>query len=237
MGDDEAKEGLTQPAQQPQQQYELPTITLVMLGVGVVLGGAFAALLIHLDPAVHTLEVRGAIALAVGSVIYWVISVLSSDVSIVDLWWPQSYVAQAWVFALSTDDGLTAPRKVLVLALVTVWGARLLGHLTLRKCREGWEEDRRYPERVLVLVRGQVPSVVFHLVSLLQVFVMQGSWMWLVGQSLLVVFVHGGVPDSCTAEDSLLCGFTPFDAAALAVWLVGFTFEAGSDLQLQLFRA
>lgn len=244
MGDnDEAKEGLTAapaaagPAQ-PQQQYALPTITLVMLGVGVLLGGAFTALLIHLDPDVRTLEVRGAIALGVGSAFYWLISVLSSDVSIVDLWWPQSYVAQAWVFALTTTDGLTAPRKVLVLALVTAWGLRLLGHLTLRKYREGWDEDARYPERVLVLVRGQVPSVVFHLVSLLQVFVMQGFWMWLVGQSLLVVFVHGAVPpESCAADDSLLCGFTPFDAVALAVWLVGFTFEAGSDLQLQLFRA
>jgi steroid 5-alpha reductase family enzyme len=237
----ESKEGLTGAAapgaEQPVQQYALPTVTLVGLGVGVVSASACTALLIHLDPAVGALQLDGAVALCAGSLFYWLLSVLSSDVSIVDLWWPQSYVLQAWVFAFSVPDGFSSTRKLATLALVSVWGARLAIHLTLRKWREGWEEDRRYPERVLVLVRGQVPSIVFHLVSLLQVFVMQGSWMWLVGQSLLVVFVHGESPE-CDDEPLLsTCGLGVFDAVAAALWLIGFVFEAGSDLQLQLFKA
>ena len=213
-------------------------MTLVMLSVGLTLAVTFTALLIHLDPAVRTLETAGALAVGASAAFYWLISVVSSDVSVVDLWWPQGYVLQAWVFALVADDGLSSPRKVAMLALVTLWGARLAAHLTLRKAREGWREDPRYPERVLVLVRGQVPSVVFHLVSLLQVFVMQSVWSWLVGQSLLVVFVHGALPESCADKSALsFCGATPVDAVALVVFLIGFTFEAGSDLQLQLFRA
>ncbi len=234
----ESKTGLT--GEQPAQtvQYALPPSTLVALGVGVVLASASTAALIHLDPAVGALQIDGALAVAVGSLIYWVFSILSSDVSIVDLWWPQAYVLQAWVYALSATDGLTSSRQLATVVLVTVWGARLAGHLTLRKWREGWEEDRRYPERVLVLVRGEVPAVVFHLVALLQVFVMQGAWMWLVGQSLLVVSVHGGLPESCKDEPLFsTCGLGTFDAVAVGLWLVGFVFEAGSDLQLQLFRA
>ena len=37
------------------------------------------------------------------------------------------------------------------------------------KLAEGWEEDRRYPERVLAVQRGVTPACVFHLVTLLQV--------------------------------------------------------------------
>ena len=50
-----------------------------------------------------------------------------SDVSIVDLWWPQAYVLQAWVYALSVTDGLSSSRKLATLVLVTVWGVRLAG--------------------------------------------------------------------------------------------------------------
>ena len=236
---EESKEGLTGAAQPAETvQYALPTATLVTLVVGLALASASTATLIHLDPVVGALQINGVLAVSVGSLIYWVLSILSSDVSIVDLWWPQAYVLQAWVYALSATDGISSSRQLAMLVLVTVWGARLAGHLTLRKWREGWEEDRRYPERVLVLVRGKVPGVVFHLVALLQVFVMQGAWMWLVGQSLLVVSVHGGRPESCASEPLLsTCGLGVYDAVALALWLIGFVFEAGSDLQLQLFRS
>ena len=66
------------------------------------------------------------------------------------------------------------------------------------------------------VVRAGCPSS--NLVALLQVFVMQGSWMWLVGQSLLVVAVHGGLPDSCAGEPLLsTCGLGAIDAVALAL--------------------
>ena len=226
----------------PLQRHELGTKTLVLLGVGWTLAAVWTGLLMYLDDDVHELEARGALAVGAGSVAVWLISIPAADVSLVDLWWGVAYVAQAWVFALSVPGGFSSPRPLVTLALVTVWGMRLALHLIVRKAQEGWREDPRYPERVLLLVRGEAPAVAFHLVSLLQVFVMQGTFMWLVGQSLVVLFVHGSPAaddDSCTESPSWAspCNLNVFDAVALCLWLVGFAFEAGSDLQLQRFRA
>jgi steroid 5-alpha reductase family enzyme len=55
---------------------------------------------------------------------------------------------------------------------------------------------------------------------------MQGAWMWLIGQPLLVVF----------ADDAAGGDLGPVDYVACALWLLGFVYEAGSDLQLQLFK-
>ena len=226
----------------PLQRHELGTKTLVLLGVGWTLAAVWTGLLVYLDEGVRELEARGALAVGAGSFVVWLISIPTADVSIVDLWWGVAYVAQAWVFALSVPGGFSSPRPLVTLALVTVWGMRLALHLIVRKAQEGWREDPRYPERVLLLVRGEAPAVAFHLVSLLQVFVMQGTFMWLVGQSLVVLFVHGSPAaddDSCTESPSWAspCNLNVFDAVALCLWLVGFAFEAGSDLQLQRFRA
>ena len=67
----------------------------------------------------------------------------------------------------------------------------------------------------------------FHLVTFLQVFVLQAIFMWVIGLSLSVALA---APGSASRVRE------PLFLAALGVWGLGFAFEAGSDLQLQLFK-
>ena len=128
-------------------------------------------------------------------------------------------------------DSLNKGRRGLLLLLVTIWGMRLTLHLIVRKAEEGWKEDARYPDNVLILARGEANPLVFHLVSLLQVFVLQSCWMFLIAQPLLVVFAHSNSGDGSTWGSLRVT-----DYVACAVWAFGFIFEAGSDLQLMLFK-
>ena len=214
--------------QPPTPKFE--TSTLLLLSGGIAIAAVCTGLQLHLDTdgEAPMLAKRGAYMLAVGGALLWLVSIPAADVSTVDLWWAGNYVAQAWLFAASVPGGITGlnARAVLLLTLVSVWGLRLFMHLTVRKVSEGWVEDSRYPERVLSLRRGEANPFAFHTLTLVQVFVMQSVWMWLIGQPLLVVFAHAPDGGALGTMDYIACG----------VWLVGFVFEAGSDLQLQRFK-
>lgn len=146
----------------------------------------------------------------------WVISVVRRDASVVDRVWGLTFVIGAWTYAWAA--GIWTVRTWMVLALVTIWGLRLAGHITWRNWGEG--EDKRY-----AAMRQRAPGR-FALRSLITVFLLQGVLAWLISLPLLAA-----------VTDTSPSGLTWLDAVGLVVWLVGFVFEAGGDWQLARFLA
>ena len=140
----------------------------------------------------------------------------SRDVSIVDVAWGLAFVDIAWVAAAAA--GGDAERTVLMLVLVNVWGLRLAVHIAIRKARAPGEDPRygamreRHGDR-------------FSLVSLFTVFLFQ---------ALVALVVALPVFGAMAGTDP---GLGPLAFAGVVLWLVGFIFEAGGDLQLQRFKA
>ncbi len=146
-------------------------------------------------------------------VLTWVASVVQRDASLVDRVWGMAFVVLAWTYAVAV--GRFDARTWLVLALVTVWGVRLSVFITWRNWGHG--EDARY-----VAMRARRPDT-FTGRSLVTVFLLQAVLAWLISVPLLAATVLEG------GALGLL------DAAAVAVWSVGFVFEAGGDAQLARF--
>jgi steroid 5-alpha reductase family enzyme len=145
----------------------------------------------------------------------WIISVIIRNVSIVDLFWGPGFVITAGFYFVST--GGTELRKILLLVLVAVWGIRLALHLAVRNIGKG--EDFRYGE-----FRKKYGVNRYWWISFFQTFLLQGLLMWLISTPLL-------------GAQYLDKPFGIADIAALSVWVIGFIFEAGSDIQLTRFRS
>ena len=146
----------------------------------------------------------------------WVASLVRRDASLVDRVWGLCFVVLALTYAV-LGDGDEA-RTWLMVALVAIWGLRLSIYLTWRNWGEG--EDKRYQS-----MRRRA-SGSFALKSLVTVFGLQAVLAWLISLPLLAA--------ATTAEPA---GLTWLDGLAVAVWLVGFVFEAGGDWQLSRFLA
>ena len=146
----------------------------------------------------------------------WLLSLILEDASIADVVWGLGFVLVAWLTFFLADGHL--PRKLLMAALVTVWGLRLAVHIGWRKRGKG--EDRRY--RAWRARHGKR----FWWVSLFTVFGIQGLLLWVISLS-----VQAGQ----TAREPASLGV--LDLAGLAVWCVGFLFEAVGDAQLARFKA
>ncbi len=158
------------------------------------------------------------VGLATGSalmVVTWIASVVQKDASLVDRVWGLAFVVLAWTYAVAA--GVWTQRAWLTLVLVTVWGVRLSVFITWRNWGHG--EDARY-----AAMRAKRPDS-FTNRSLVSVFLLQAVLAWLISVPLL----------AATALDGGALGV--LDALAVAVWTVGFVFEAGGDAQLARFLA
>ena len=144
----------------------------------------------------------------------WLVSIPKRDVSFVDSLWSLFFLALTVTY-ISLAPALTE-RAYLLLFLVTVWAVRLSVFVTLRNL--GQPEDRRYQ----AIRADNEPG--FWLKSLYSVFGLQAILAWVISLPLLGV-VLGGAP----------LGWLDF--AAVALWLVGFGFEAIGDQQLARFKA
>jgi steroid 5-alpha reductase family enzyme len=147
----------------------------------------------------------------------WAASLAWHDASIVDIFWGAGFVACAWIYFDLTPQGF-AGRKWLTCALVTIWGLRLALHILRRNWGKG--EDYRYRPW-----RGQAGER-WWWVSLFKVFVLQGVLLWVISIPLLM---------AQASPTPARLGW--LDIAALAVWGIGFLFEAAGDWQLQRFKA
>jgi steroid 5-alpha reductase family enzyme len=146
----------------------------------------------------------------------WVVSLVRRDASLVDRVWGLAFVVLAATYAVLGDGA--GPRTMLLLALVSVWGLRLSGYITWRNWGDG--EDKRY--RAMRRRAGGS----FAARSLVTVFWLQAVLAWLISLPLLA---------ATTAREPAGLGW--LDYLGVAVWLVGFLFEAVGDAQLQRFLA
>ena len=145
----------------------------------------------------------------------WVLSVRMKDASIVDLLWSLLFMGAVWTFALVTDAP-GGPRRVVILTLVSVWAVRLSAHLTVRNWGE--PEDPRYQR----MRRRQDPG--FWWKSYFTVYLLQGAVASVVSLPLVYAVDGDG-------------GLDVFIWFGIALWIVGFVFEAGGDWQLARFKA
>jgi steroid 5-alpha reductase family enzyme len=135
--------------------------------------------------------------------------------NVVDVAWGIGFVAVAVVAAvLGTGD---VSRRILLLALVTVWGVRLAWHMAVKSAGKG--EDPRYRD----LLAGDFSSGRV----LRKVFVTQAAATWFVALPVQVSAVLGPTPDA----------LWPVLVAGVAVWVVGVAFEAVGDHQLRRFKS
>jgi steroid 5-alpha reductase family enzyme len=144
----------------------------------------------------------------------WLASLVRSDVSLVDRFWPVFIAGAALVyFTLLPTPGL---RGLCMAALAIGWALRLGLFITLRNWGHG--EDRRYRE---IRARNQ-PN--FGLKSLYLIFALQVLLAWAVSAPFLAGMA-GGRP------------LGPLDGAGIALAVFGIVFEAIGDAQMARFRA
>ena len=120
-------------------------------------------------------------------------------------------VASIWM------SGVITFAKVVILLLVIAWGVRLATHVYARN--RGKPEDFRYA----TWRREWGRHVVIR--SYLQIFLLQGLFMWLVSFPIMVA----GAAATETATGWIVAG--------TLVWIIGFGFESIGDAQLARFRA
>jgi steroid 5-alpha reductase family enzyme len=108
-----------------------------------------------------------------------------------------------------------ADRRLLITVLTAIWALRLAIHMGLRSRGEG--EDPRY---VAMLADAPGNRALY---ALRKVYLVQALAMWFVSLPLQVTAVRGG-------------SIGVLGWIGVAVWIVGFVFEAGGDWQLNAFR-
>ena len=131
-----------------------------------------------------------------------------------DIAWGGGFIVAASTAGI-LQTGAT-PRALLVVLLVILWGLRLAVHIGLRNLGKG--EDDRYRKW-----REEWGKQWF-LRSFLQVFLLQGFLISLI--SLPVTYMILAGPSD----------WTWLDAFGLALWSIGFFFEAVGDFQLARFK-
>ena len=131
-----------------------------------------------------------------------------------DIAWGGGFIVAA-LTAVLLQTGLT-PRARLVVLLVILWGLRLAVHIGLRNLGKG--EDERYRKWREEWGRHWL------LRSYLQVFLLQGFLLYLISLPVILTILAKPSP------------WTGLDVLGLAVWIVGFFFEALGDFQLARFK-
>jgi steroid 5-alpha reductase family enzyme len=166
-----------------------------------------------------TVTLVAAIAVAVLFVGLWAVSLVISDVSIVDPVWGPGFVVVALACLIAGDAHIHSggqSRRVVLFVMTALWGLRLGGYLLVRKLGDPGE-DRRYTK-----MRDK-RGATFPLYSLLSIFAAQG---------LLVLIVS--LPLQVAAERRT--GLDWLTWVGVALWAVGLFFEAVGDEQMRRFK-
>src|ERR1035437_1001229 len=135
----------------------------------------------------------------------WVASILLKNVSIVDLFWGLGFVLTSAFYFIKT--GGYAPRKIILLILVLIWGFRLSLYLAWRNIGKG--EDFRYKQ-----FRKKYGEKRYWWISFFQTFLLQGILMWLISAPLLGTQYYKLSSSLCLA-----------DYIGIVLWITGFCFE------------
>ncbi len=177
--------------------------------------------MLRVPGAANTLLVA-ALTILAAVFLLWLISLALSNASIVDIFWGPGFVLTAWaVFiwtALADVPTGAAGRRLLLVALTTIWGLRLGIYLAWRNLGKG--EDYRY-----VAMRQRSPQR-FWIISLFKVFLLQGALMWVVSLPVQV----GQLPPQPA-------GIGVLAVVGCLIWAAGLCCETIGDLQLARFKA
>lgn len=161
------------------------------------------------------LAVSAAVVVTV-MLLLWLLSLRLRDASIVDIAWGPIFVLVALI-GFVWGDGWEG-RRLLVLALVGLWGLRLGYHIYRRNHGRG--EDPRYAQW------REENGDRWWWLSLFKVFLLQGAVLWIIALPVHLVMTVPGA-----------ARFTVWDAVGELVWGVGFLYETIADAQLGAFRA
>ncbi len=145
--------------------------------------------------------------------LFYLIAQVKSDYSVVDIAWGLGFVLVGSL-SLALAPDITA-RGVIATVFTAIWGLRLAFHIGSRNW--GAEEDFRYQE----MREGWGDRA--YIISYFRIFMVQGLLMLVISYPLILVnyFTKPGL--------GIL------DYVGIAVWLVGFGFEAVGDYQLNQF--
>ena len=135
--------------------------------------------------------------------------------NVVDVTWGVGFVAVAAVGAVVGSGDLF--RRLLLFALVAIWGLRLAWHMVGKSRNKG--EDPRYDS----LLRGDTSASNV----IRRIFAVQAAAGWFISLPLQVSAVLGPTP----------AALLPVMILGVAVWLAGVIFEAVGDHQLRQFKA
>lgn len=144
---------------------------------------------------------------------WFVVSLFKKRNDVADVAWGLGFTLMAWTSLLLSGNFVT--RGLLVSILVSVWGLRLAWHIHARN--KGRGEDYRYAAWRAGWGRW------FYVRSYLQVYVLQAVLLFAISLPVLVINHMSKSP----------LGW--LDVLGVAVWLVGFYFEAVGDAQLGRF--
>lgn len=145
--------------------------------------------------------------------LWFVLSLIKKRNDVADVAWGLGFVLLSWTSFFLADN--VDPRKLLVLALVSIWGFRLAWHIHSRNSGKG--EDYRY------LAWRQQWGKWFYARSYAQVFLLQGALLFIVALPILVI------------NESSLQILNWRDIAGVAIWIFGFYFEVIGDRELARF--
>lgn len=166
-------------------------------------------------PFPHLFLLVGAVILVL-MVLLWLLSLQIKNASIIDIFWGIGFVMIAWIAFALTPQGYL-PRKLLLGVLVTIWGLRLAIHIRIRNL--GKPEDFRYAKW------REENGARWWWFSFVQVFLLQGFLMWIIGAPILAAMTSG-----------FPAIVTPLDWLGALLWVLGFLFELIGDAQLMRFK-
>ncbi len=145
--------------------------------------------------------------------LWFVVSLVKKRNDVADEAWGLGFILLAWG-ALFISGNIEL-QNVLINTLVSIWGLRLFLHIHAR--HKGKEEDGRYQ------VWRKSWGNLFLVRSYLQIFILQGFFLFLVSVPILIA------NQNPTQSISLIL------LIGLCIWIIGFLFELISDKQLSLF--
>jgi len=145
--------------------------------------------------------------------LWFVVSLVKKRNDVADVAWGLGFVLMTWGSYFFSNE--TSDRGLLVGILVSIWGLRLAWHIHTRN--KGKREDYRY------LAWRKEWGEWFYIRSFFQVYLLQGMFLFLIVMPVLFINKHMGGP------------LGVLDLIGVAVWLIGFYFEAIGDAQLVRF--
>ncbi len=149
------------------------------------------------------------------AVSWFSIAIIKGRNDVADIAWGGGFVCAA--LTAYFIQGVPETRALLILALVMIWGLRLILHIGWRN--QGKPEDYRYKAW-----RDEWGES-FLLRTFLQVFLLQGVFLLVISLPVTWALTHDGP------------SINMLDAAGLCIWIIGFSFEAIGDFQLLQFKS